>query len=458
MASWIHKARWTATGAWHALRERTLPWWPDGRLARLRDRRVRAIVAHAYATVPFYRESMDALGLRPSDIRGAADLAKLPIVGGAELAAAPRRFLSSRFDGRDTLMLDTTGTTGHYKRIHHDPRAVIVALAAGGRARAVETSATGPRRRGGLLMIVPPAGTNVAVTNFHRDHLLASLAHRLAPAVVPLDRPYADVVAQVNRLEPDAIATFGRFAGYLFRRASQTGAPIHRPRLLRVGGDVLPEADRRLIEERYGVPVFASYQSCEFLRIAFQCERREGYHVSTDQVALRIVDDDGRDVAPGTPGQVVVSGLVNRATVLLNYRLGDRATLSDARCGCGRTLPVLASIDGRSDDLLVRADGERVHESIVLRSLYGIAGLADVEVVQHAHDRVEARVVVGRESDVERVIVEAGRAITELLGSPANARIDITPAAEIAPGPGGKRRAVICRLAPGAAVGAVPPP
>ena len=84
----------------------------------------------------------------------------------------------------------------------------------------------------------------------------------------------------------------------------------------------------------------------------------------------------------GTPGEVVISNLVNRATVLLNYRLGDRVAVASDPCACGRTLPVLASLDGRSEDLLVRADGERVHESLVLRRLYGVPGLSNVEVVQ----------------------------------------------------------------------------
>src|SRR6185369_15829969 len=119
-----------------------------------------------------------------------------------------------------------------------------------------------------------------------------------------------------------------------------------------------------------GIPVISSYQSCEFLRIAHQCERRGGFHLYSDQVALRVIDERGNDVAPGATGEAVASNLVNRATVLLNFRLGDRIALDAARCACGRTLPLIAAIDGRNDDLLLRRSGERVHESTVLRRLY----------------------------------------------------------------------------------------
>jgi len=444
--STIQRAYWSAMAAWHGRHERTLPWWPAERLAALQDRRARAIVAHAYATVPFYRDAMRSRGLRPTDFRTAADLAKLPVVDGAELAAAPERFLSSAFAGQDTLLLDTTGTTGHYKQIRHDPNAVVAALAAGGRRRAVTASVPGPRRRGRSLVIVPPRGTNATVRDYHRAHLLAALIGRFEPDFLSFDRPFSELVAEVNRLEPDVIVTFGRFAGYLYRRALEAGVPIHAPRLIWYGGDAMAEADRRLIEERHGIPVLSSYQSCEFLRIAFQCERRRGFHVCMDHVTLRVVDERGRDVAPGTPGEVVISNLVNRATVLLNYRLGDRVAVASEPCACGRTLPVLASLEGRSEDLLVRADGERVHESLVLRRLYGVRGLSNVEVVQHAPDRVDANLVIAPGADATQSVAELRIALDELLGHPAGLEVGVTVVDEIRAGPGGKFRAVTCHV------------
>jgi phenylacetate-CoA ligase len=295
-------------------------------------------------------------------------------------------------------------------------------------------------------VIVPPRGTNASVRDYHRAHLLEALIGRFEPDFLSFDRPFAEVVAEVNRLEPDAIVTFGRFAGYLYRRALDAGIPIHAPRLIWYGGDAMAEADRRLIEERHGIPVFSSYQSCEFLRIAFQCERRQGFHVSMDHVALRVVDEAGRDVAPGTPGEVVISNLVNRATVLLNYRLGDRVTVAGEPCACGRTLPVLASLEGRSEDLLIRADGERVHESLVLRRLYGVPGLSNVEVVQQAPDRVDANMVIAPGADAVRSVAELRIALAELLGHPAGLELGVSVVDEIRAGPGGKFRAVTCRV------------
>jgi phenylacetate-CoA ligase len=439
----------SALTAWHARRERTLPYWPVARLAALQDRRVRAIVRHAYATVAHYRDVMDREELRPADFETAADLARLPIVTGAELSEAPERFLSSAWRGRDALELTTTGTTGHFKRIAHDPNAVFAALAAGLRSRAAIAPLVGRQLGYRELVIGTPTGTNALVRRYQCEHLLPQLIGRLAPDLISPKLPIADIIAAINARRPHVIKSFGRLIGHLFRHATERGAPLHRPRLVVYGGDLMPDADRRLIEEHFGIPVYSTYQSCEFLRVAHQCERRAGFHVNVDQVAVRVVDATGRDVAPGQSGEVVVSGLVNRATVLLNYRLGDRATLGGQPCACGRTLPVLSSIDGRSEDLLVRADGECVHETVVLPRLYAVPGVRNVQVVQHAIDRVDATLVVAANGDPARTVAGLRAALHDLLGRAEPLRIEVSLAADIPHEPSGKFKAVVSKCVPG---------
>ncbi len=83
-------------------------------------------------------------------------------------------------------------------------------------------------------------------------------------------------------------------------------------------------------------------------------------------MALRVVDGKGMTLPPGKTGEIVVSNLINRATVLLNYRTGDLGMLSPAACPCGRTLPTIERLDGRTDDVLPLPDGEAAHASVIL--------------------------------------------------------------------------------------------
>lgn len=117
MTNLLHKFFWNCFTLWQARREYRLPFLSLEEIRELQNRRVRAIVAHAYTTVPFYHEAMDNAGLRACDFQSAEDLAQLPIVTGEDLAANPGRFLSRRHSGDSSLSIYSSGTSGRAKHI-----------------------------------------------------------------------------------------------------------------------------------------------------------------------------------------------------------------------------------------------------------------------------------------------------------------------------------------------------
>ena len=98
--------------------------------------------------------------------------------------------------------------------------------------------------------------------------------------------------------------------------------------------------------------VLSVYQAVEIGIIGWECERQCGHHLNVDLCPIRILDSDRRELPIGESGQVVTSNLVNRGTVLLNYMLGDLATRLPEPCGCGRSLPLLSHVQGRTTDWL----------------------------------------------------------------------------------------------------------
>ena len=97
-------------------------WMSRLRLEALQSRRLRAIVAHAHATVPLYRERFDAAGIRPADVRSLADLARLPVLIRAELEAAdPARKISSIYSPLGLMETRTSGSSGRPLTFHRNP-------------------------------------------------------------------------------------------------------------------------------------------------------------------------------------------------------------------------------------------------------------------------------------------------------------------------------------------------
>src|SRR5262249_47382428 len=104
----------------------------------------------------------------------------------------------------------------------------------------------------------------------------------------------------------------------------------------------------------------------------FHGGKGNGLPLNIDFWGGRMVDDDGRDVPSGEAGNIVISALDNRGMALLNYSLGDRAALSTEPCPCGRTLPLLARLEGRRSEVVRLGDGREL-SSLTLEGLFGTA-------------------------------------------------------------------------------------
>lgn len=449
MSGLATRLAWTAYTAWRARGDERLPFRPLDRILAAQGRRVRSIVRHAAATVPHYRDAMRAAGLRPEDLRGADDLAALPLVSGDDLAAAPERFASERWPAARTLALRSSGTGGRPKTVRYQPAALFTALAHGQRQRAVLAHFVG--RRSGYAEMSVQRNDSVAdqLRSFYEAHLWVPRRLDLRRAVLPVDAGFEAAVARIDAFRPEVIFGYGSFLGALFRRAHESGRPLHRPRVLWYGADAMAAADRALIEGTLGIPVVSTYQADEALRIGFQCEERRGFHLALDDLAVRVVDERGRTVAPGASGEIVLSNLTSRATVLLNYRLGDVVTLDAEPCPCGRTLPTLARIEGRADDLVTLPNGDVRHPISLLYDLQAVPGVVRVQLVQEEVTRFTLRAVCAAGTDWPPTAERLRRVLAESLGQGAaldGLRVEAERVDEIPRQAGGKVRAVISRV------------
>jgi phenylacetate-CoA ligase len=71
-------------------------------------------------------------------------------------------------------------------------------------------------------------------------------------------------------------------------------------------------------------------------------------------------DESDVPVADETAGRLVATGLINADMPLIRYDTGDRARRAAEACACGRGLPVLGAIEGRSDDVVITRDGRHI--------------------------------------------------------------------------------------------------
>jgi phenylacetate-CoA ligase len=441
---WWTRGRWSAFTAWHALAEHTLPYRPLDEIHALQRHRIRAIVRHAYETVPYYRDVMKAAGQHPADFNSAEDLRKLPLLSADQVAREPGRFLSSQYANGGSLALRSSGTAGRLRVIHYDPRALFLALAHGHRQRVVFRRFVGRASGYREMNVGRPGSIAESIRGFYESSAWVPRFVELSREAMSPSLPFEEAVARINAFKPDILMGYGSFLGALVRRARRDGVSVARPSLVVYGGDAMADDDRALIEEDWSVPVVSVYQAAEALHLAFQCELRRAFHVNHDHVTLDVIDERGVKVGPGETGIAVISNLTNYATVILNYCLGDLVTVGREPCPCGRTLPTIDRIEGRADDYVTLPEGRRLHALTVQSVLHRVDGVIQVQIVQETLDRFLLKVVYTGSDEWTAV----GRRIVDTMGQIVGpcATVHVEQVNQLAVGPNLKVKAVISNV------------
>lgn len=217
-------------------------------------------------------------------------------------------------------------------------------------------------------------------------------------------------------------------------RALHLGRKDIRLKVAVTNAEPVYDYQRSAIAEAFQCPVRESYGMAELVAAASECE--EGMLHQWPEVGLIEIKNGVSE----SEGEFVCTGLLNADMPLIRYRVGDRGTSSDRKCSCGRGLPVIEKVDGRSDDVLFSKDGRAIGR---LDPIFkGDLGIEEAQIIQNSLSEILVRFVAAdgfgqKQSDRLRTRIQ------ERLGD-VDVRLEEVPS--IPRTSRGKFRAVICRL------------
>ncbi len=165
---------------------------------------------------------------------------------------------------------------------------------------------------------------------------------------------------------------------------------------VRTLGETLSDDLRKRAKRHLGVRVSDCYTSEEFGYIALQCPQSDLYHVMAESLIVEILDEAGRACADGQTGRIVITDLHNFATPMIRYETGDHAVAGPKTCSCGRGLPTLRKILGRMRNMITKPDGTRHWPLTGYKKYRDIAPIIQYQMVQHAVDAIDMRMVTER--------------------------------------------------------------
>lgn len=320
------------------------------RLRAIQNKLLSKVLDQCFEQVPHYRRLFKELGLERSDIASLGDLSKVPILSKDYLIEHHDEFRADDFERWKPKAIRTSGTTGSPLTVHWDRASNIIELTCMWR----HFSWLGYRLGEPFLdirSVVLDSEDGYKYNPKCRGLELSSDV--ITPANVG---DYAQLLRRYKvklwRGHPAAIDT-------LCRALSEAGIENVKPKYIFTASEAILDHQRRFIESWAGVPVCDNYGLKEHNVLITQCPKG-GYHIAMEYGIVEIIKDDGTPAQPGEEGRIVATGLHNMAFPLLRYDTMDYARLSDRKCPCGRTLPLVESLTGRVDDRLLTAEGRWV--------------------------------------------------------------------------------------------------
>lgn len=410
---------------------REAEWWDRDAIRRYQDEKLRAVIRHAYETVPHYHDVMNERGLEPADIQTVDDLPKLPVLDKETIKRDPRRLLSSAYDRRQCVSCLTSGTTGKALEFLHSVEAYQFQWAVWWRHRARFGLHRGdPYLMFGARQPVPITQRRPPFWRHNRAYNQTYLStYHLTPEYMPaildfLNRtPFAFYTGYASAMA--VLANFMRERGLRLQRP---------PKYIVTGAEAVLPNFERLLGEQFGAPVTDQYGATEFCLNMSRCE----HNVYHEDFEFGIIETLPNPRDPGGPEFLVGTGLTDDAMPLIRYQVGDLARFADGLCPCGRQTRYAPFIDGRSEDYVVTPDGRM---AVGMNQVFEWApGAREMQIVQHEVERITVRVVKRdswSQSDERAILHELRSRVGDRL------QIDFEFVDDIPRAPSGKFRAVV---------------
>lgn len=342
-----------------------------GTITRAREKTtaLHDLIEYAYREVAHFHSLISKLGYTPADFQSAADLRKLPFMTKDMIQQNISDFVAREYQrypkSQKIEVKRTSGSTGKYLKIywdrHDDIRSLFPLWKMRYRLYGIE-----PQNHFCTFYTANYKGNKIVEAE---RELLGSNGRTLGFSKVGLTHErLLEIYEKILEFNPDWFYLQPSVAVLLADLVSEEKLAVpSNLRYIETTGELLTKDCRERISSVFRAPLADMYGTNETNGIAFECPEHH-HHVLTGNAIVEIIKD-GKPVI-GEEGDVFVTCLNNFAMPFIRYETGDRGTLIPSDCPCGNKEPIFIPATGRSTDLVLLHDGQRV-------SSYVLAGIIE---------------------------------------------------------------------------------
>jgi phenylacetate-CoA ligase len=349
-------------------------------LEALQNRKLRAVIQHAYENITYYNTLFGSAGLSPNDIRTVDDLNYIPLTNKDDLRnAGLERIIANDVNPPSCIKTNTSGSSGKpfiiYVSQEEDRIRRLVLF------RSLLSVGLKPWDRFAVLGSQEPHKTR-----FHQRlglYRSAKISRFLS---------VEDQILLLQKIQPSVLWVYPTVLRALLHKIDYRLSKIVRPRILIAVGEVLDEVMKNRIIADLDVEIFNLYGATEVGIIAAECQTHEGLHINVDHLILESLEDHQPPESVKS-GFAVLTSLNVSTMPFIRYRLGDICTFIDNTCSCGSSLPLMSTPQGREADV-VRLPSGRVLSPLPFQSiLQNISKIDQFRIIQEDYDQFVLQIV-----------------------------------------------------------------
>lgn len=364
--------------------------------AKRQGKRIYSMMKRAYE-IPFYRERFDRCGLLPSDFRSAEDLTKFPILTRQELREwMDEEIAAAEAQGKDWNVYSTSGSSGVPLRFILTDREEACVTA--NWVRVTMFAGYHPFTQKMLSYQKKYTGKQTKASDSFIQKL-GILRRRVVAEELYADGGLGELVEQINEYKPDLICFRKNLLIRIADYVQKNGMSLHKPALFFPISEMVDEVARRILLKTFGPGLVDAYGCEELASCAVKLPGAETFYTYMDTHVLNVVDARGKLAENGT---IVGSTLYKRDFPFINYEIGDQAVACFVD-----GVQEIKSISGRSNDLVLHADGTQSASTGLRKVADGCLAISQFRYVQTSVNTLRVVLVMSSSSTMNTGEVEA---------------------------------------------------
>lgn len=369
-------------------------WWAIEEIRAHQYQQLQPLLAHAYESTDYYRKMLDRIGYVANEKMTPEKWKAIPVLPRSHIQSFPDTLASHKQlkQHGPVSEIQTSGSTGKPIKVKRTELNNIF-----WQAFTLREHLWHGRDFNGKLAIIratknnagrPPQGNQMQGWGPSTDAIFPTGPSAILSISASLD----DQATWLVELNPDYLLTYTSNAKALAQYFLDHGLELPNLREVRTISETIDDEIRSLINRAWQASATDTYSANEVGYIALQCPDHEHYHVQSENLLLEILDENGDECKPGEIGRVVITDLHNYAMPMIRYEIDDYAEAGEP-CHCGRGLPVIKRILGRSRNMVALPDGTRFWPRFSYTTLWAIAPVQQIQLIQHDLETVEIKLV-----------------------------------------------------------------